>query len=805
MAPISYRNNQRNQRKLITETNFGKGMNYSNNPLLDGQARVMVNLIQRDYGDTLRPRGAWVNNFEPIDVGPGMLYPYVHHTGTALVTNTDSDDVALMRYALVVDNYNYLYATLANSIVLIEEPETPEDIVLGKPGIEYKVSTHVPVVDGATKVRHRRFLTDPFIHGHRLDDHTPEGMHASISGNTYLMTDLGLARLDLFVTNAGAYTHKVELVEALEPSPMEAVNYGYNMLLSAPYTFSNASGPVFKPKGIIPYEPGTTNILLNARAGQPIEFVLYYDYVSGVNYKVQWEIQDINRQGDPNVIQKATSSSSYSNGSKVSIEIAPEFKQFTVIARVYVATDMVNPIREVVLASYNLADDKTKRQELNNYDLSKSRGICTWQNQMVYWGAQGMEMSVMISDINDPTYVPFPNNNIDFNERVLKCFPHQENLMVATESGFYLVGFDDTNTGFVKKLVQGGLNLREEDTLAMFSMRNMVYFKSQNYYFMIVPNTKSLTGELQLAPVSTPVNGLLDDFKNQAYDIIRNVYPLNALLSAASDTLDNVELSDYHCTADGNRIRNIYKFKFTVGAVDTYVDLQLLYDTIFRTWTVELLQSNASRITAFDTLATTYAQFVNVYDTGLTKMVQLIDIDELQAADTFALTSTRVVDNIQYLDTGKRALDPEMKKRFRHIVFEINNLDGVDLEFNHQFMLDDETRTDLFTYAIEQELDPLATNYGQIYVVKDYEMPETLSGELNLVYQDPVDPTKLYGITALNSWLLSASAFPDKTVQKVFLEVSGKGYYPRFKLLTQTPQRYELNHISWAYRDMGAR
>jgi len=805
----SYKNYQRNQRKIVTETTFNKGMAYTDNPLLDGQVRLLVNYIQKDFGDTLRPRGAWVQAEGPVQLSTAMGAPYIHHIGAGLVTNTVTNAVTLMRYALVVNRDELEYAHIPGCRVIVEEEIPQHEWVSGTQPTRFHVSEFIgDVVDGPLRIRQTEPAKITYIHDLYLGNQTPDGLAATINGNTYVLTEQGLARLDLYVDHVGNYTHEFNLVVANTPTPMQAVNYGYNMLLDSPYHFENETGLIFQPLGIIPYDPVTEEIMLKAQVGQDVRFRLYYKYNEAESYNVQWEIQDINQQGAPTVLAHLTNSADYASGADIYVDASPQFKQFSIICRVYLTTDNVNPIREVVLASYRLSDDKTSDQDSMTYDLMTAKGICEWSSQMVYWGVTGAEMSIFLSNSGDPTYVPFPNNNIDFNERVFKCFPYKEQLFVICEHTLYLVDFNEDFSGYTKKAIQNNLEIREEDAYAAVPMRNMVYFKAGDYYFMVVPNPKNILGELQMAPVTTPITQFLDDFKNQVYRILADVYPLTDFIKTGKDTLLNaMRLADYYVCADGNRIRTTYKILFDVPDHPVWVDFQLVYDTIFRTWHIEVRQTNNHRMQIFHPLATNYAQFLNLYNDGQVAYLQRLSIDELQAEDNFVITpdTVRQLDNVQMLDTGKRALDPEMKKRFRHVVFEINNLSHEDLEFNHLFMIDDETRSDLFVYEIEHETDPDASNYGQIYVVRNFEAPEVLAGEVSLVYVDEREPDKLYGITKLNSWVLSSSAFPDRTVQKVYVDVSGKGYYPRFKLITQNSKRFELNHVSWSYRDMGAR
>jgi hypothetical protein len=124
----------------------------------------------------------------------------------------------------------------------------------------------------------------------------------------------------------------------------------------------------------------------------------------------------------------------------------------------------------------------------------------------------------------------------------------------------------------------------------------------------------------------------------------------------------------------------------------------------------------------------------------------------------------------------------------RQIILEFNNLTDTPIKFNHQLYIDDEPREDIYSYAVEHNTDPMSPDFGRVFVSRSY-----------------VEPNVLDSVTSLGIWTLSSSQFPNQTIVKAHLDVSGKGFYPRFRLVTRNSSMYELNGISWVYRDMNAR
>lgn len=784
----SYKTYKRNQRKLINEGVFTGGMQYTDNPLEPGVSKLMVNMIQKDFGERVRPRGGWHSLIPTISLGNNLGELYIHHTGTTFVEDTVTNETFLRRYALILSIPEAgSHGSLTNSKVLIEEPlDVTDPSYYTAPGTLILSN----LKEGATvyNIKHdnHEYLTK--MHEMPVESPSPTGIHGSVEGNTYLLTPAGLGRLHIYRTD-GVFTHEVKLVTPLEVTPMQAVNYGYNMLQPNPFGFDNKLGPTFRPQGILPYDDNTGFIKMQAKVGEPIRFKLIYEYAQDQEYKVQWEVQDIYKRDGVNVVQAKDKSPVYKNGEDIFVDFVSPFKQFSVIATVYAADDLVNPLRTVLLASYHLADDiNNTKMDQKNFDLMTAAGITVWKNQIVYYGVQGAELSIFISDVNDPTYVPYPNHTVIFNEKVLKAFPYMESLIVVTENTMFQVDFQ-LEDGYTYKPVQANMQLRDYDITSMYGVRNMVCFKSKNYYYMVVPNVKNDKGELQIAPISNNITILLDNFGASVRKILSEVYTLKHLFNAPDSEI-KLSLHDYKSYTDGNRLRHVYKIKLSVYEREYFLDFHLIYDTVFRTWTVEVLETTRRPLHVFQSIATGYAQCLGLYNVGAETFVQWVGVDENDPEDKFYLDEARprTVLNFQMFDTGKRNLEGSKKKRIRHIILEFNNLAKEDVEFNHIVYIDDDPRTDLFEYQVVHDTDPMSPNYGQIFVEREY-----------------VDPTKVYGTTKLDTWSLGNSQFPEQTVLKVHLDVSGKGYYPRLRIVTRTSKLYELNLISWAYREMNAR
>jgi hypothetical protein len=151
--------------------------------------------------------------------------------------------------------------------------------------------------------------------------------------------------------------------------------------------------------------------------------------------------------------------------------------------------------------------------------------------------------------------------------------------------------------------------------------------------------------------------------------------------------------------------------------------------------------------------------------------------------------------NYQFLDTGYRKHNPEYKKRYRECQFRLNNVSQKQQHFYTAFLIDGDRRRSFMKYNLQHNIDPEDPEYGLITMVPEW-----------------VDPTIVPGVTVLgketsdvNAWQLDVSTFPDRSLWKVRIPVSGKGYAPRLQLLSKSEQAYELLSITWVARMLNSR
>ena len=466
------------------------------------------------------------------------------------------------------------------------------------------------------------------------------------------------------------------------------------------------------------------------------------------------------------------------------------------------------------------------------FDLGQCTGMCEWGQRLVLWGVPEALNTIFISDVNNPTFFPYPNNVDIFTDPIIAVHNYGDELLVLTTSALYRLTWDSEGTGWTHKLVQQNLHITAEDTYMSCVIKNMFFFKSGEYYYMMVPkaNSTSVRGEVAIAPISKPIADLLDNFHEEIYGLVK-------VMTDQYNLADFTEqLVNYFSYVDNTKVvvNYVYDLNWTIGETESFSDskylyVQLIYDTDARAWSMRIFEaahmlyaSHADAIQqdrfiditpAFDgtVLALQYYKFINQAD----------DTMQYITEDGTAVAVNRLIKNYQYLDTGNREINTEMKKRFREFQFKIKNSTATNLGFYTSFLVDGSLRKDLQRYSPRFLLDEssgesiivvektLETNTDYISFVPAYvttRIERVLVPERMLQDSGELTPTILADTEAdPDRWVLDQSAFPGRTLWKIRMPVSGKGFSPRAILLSTNEAQYEILGHSWVYRTMNGR
>ena len=157
------------------------------------------------------------------------------------------------------------------------------------------------------------------------------------------------------------------------------------------------------------------------------------------------------------------------------------------------------------------------------YKLATAKGMLEWKNRLVLWGVEDAETVLFTSDVNNPAYFPYPNNIDILDEPIVHCMLYGDDLLAFTNTKLYRLTIGETGGIGTHSLIQKNLNIAAKDIPMFCLVKNMVFFKSGNYYYMLVPKSSSITGETTIAPVSNSIYPFLDNFSKEV-DKLFSIY-----------------------------------------------------------------------------------------------------------------------------------------------------------------------------------------------------------------------------------------------------------------------------------------
>lgn len=765
----AFKTYQRTGRNLVTEQLFNAGMQYTDTPLQNGACKLLVNYNISTDGTQLTPRAGFHRTHTLMD---SSLEGYrIHHSGYMQGLDTDfTEDFTF--------NYTLLYKDGAPPLLLYED-----DLY------------EVHLLDNVEYIRIPQGDTGVLVHGIPYAA-TPEyPVYTVLNGRPILPINNGLGILECTRTmGVTAFTIRAVVPENITPA--EAVEMGYNMLLEEPYSYTGealaTSTPDFIIKGILAKHPETGEVLLSGRKNQPVLFEAIYDYraASTTEYIVRWVTTDLD-----NGTKSYSSYTIFSfDGVQRLTQIIPaSYEKLSVAVEVYEQPEAESPLGDPVdtsiLGAYTFTKENEQPMDPLNYPLAEARNMCTWKQRIVLWDLPLGKNILFVSRIDVANYFPYPHGAHVFDEDIIKCVPYLDNLLVFTQTKLYKLSWLPEGVGYKVNVVQENLILNQFDRNTVLTVQNMVFFKSGNYYYLVVPKSASNeVGVLQMAPISSAITNMLDNMAPVVSDTFKYLY--------GTDLKGPYTLVGYHNYLDTGTVRCVYKFK---TQDDKYLDYILNYSTVLRTWTVYVMESTANKVLVKVPSVTEQTVYITLDGTSLIRIAAEVNTVE----DTFLTETT--YNNLQLIDTGYRDHGIALKKRYREVQFIINNTSDKSLQFGTQFQLDESTRKQLYNYAVTQVGDYLIVQpvYNDPALVGGAALLDD-SNELYLEDTEYTTPSEDVPLLT-NNWQLDVSSLNKPRVLKIRVKVSGKGYAPRFILVSLNVVPYTLLGYNWVYRTMNAR
>ena len=839
MALYAYKDTsfKRGHRVQNIEETFAKGMSYTSAPLAEGYNRVLVNLDMQDSGNSVTPR-------------LGLRADSYMYNGWPRIGSDEDNNLFEIVDAHAFDDRKLLstiwYTGRNNEDEIFGKYVTAGTIycdTFDYPG--YGKQDHADTLNGSrlTHTAHLMSNRGARIHGIELLDKinvgsptVPETINTlstrvvgtwAYNNNYYFYDDLGRCCVYSYypedeteyneILDSTVYIHhkndpKLDTFTPKTLTAKEAVTYGYNMLLANPYQFANtAGGNVLEFTGLLPYVNG--ELCMTPVQNQDIHFVATGIIPLNKQYKFVAEWSSMNNTSWNTIKEWTADTGADISTLEIAFNFAPPVAEAIIRISAYpvtenVAADISDSVLAVGFSFQKTGYSNTINSDKKQYSIHKASGICYWKNRIVAWGVPEDDTILFVSDVNDPTYFPYPNNIETFTSAIQYCTPFGDDLLVFTADALYIMALADDGASWTCKCLQRNLSIAAWDIHLVQTVKNMLFFKSGNYYYMVVPKSGSLTGELTIADVSKPMRGFFDNFKTSVLEVLNNTYMPEVEYT-------DFDLAHYYNYLSKDSVHNVYML--IVPGVhkthDTYVNLDVIYDTVNRTWRVYTYGSSA-RLVPHNTSSTQDTMFVSKFQfgvdnkhTGVQHLAWSVEREDLylqnndsRLAEDTNIDATEnnkqsIIGNRQLIDTGYREHASNFKKRYRELQFTINNISLNALQFYVAFLIDGALRKSWYGYEIVQDTDPTSLTYGVISVHR------VLQPSISNTSGTLVTPST----TVLDDWILGMSAFPDNGYWKCRTTVSGKGYVPRMLINSPNAKIFELLNISWVYRTLYSR
>lgn len=834
----SFKDYQRGARTQLPEENYGAGMYWTNAPLTEGFSHTLVNYDYKDQGASLIPRMG-LRAFEVA------VFPLAYTT-----TGNPPEYTATMH---IVDGKHCAEADkIYGQLILADNNETDNDSDTGL--LHGKGYLYTVLPEGDTlEVQHPPALAEiPFreIHSeplHSADGHLffkkpnkaeihkvpisntqyfPRHIGTFGFGNRYfcfrreMQDDALVPELIQSVFKEEGY-YGVEVINPKELTPKEAVMWGYNMLSTTPYNFSNtnAAGTI-QLLGTLPYD-ASGQLIMSPVVNQTVHLECFYAAPSPSTHRFVWEWKEPGASGWLK-LKEAT----LDTGAKTKATCVFSAPTTSAMIRVSAYQGTATDPDQVLTIGLNFnkgSYGSTANITPKNYSLHTCIGMTYWHNQLVVYGPKEDRTMLFVSEVNDPGYFPFPAKADHFDEPIIHAMPLLDNLLVFTTTALHILTLNADGLSWGKQTLQKNLDIKEWDLHLIRTVKNMVFFKSGNFYYMVVPSSKG-DGSLTIAPITKYMEGFFNEFLIGVEQTVVQTYT----------NPEDLQLVHYYNFLDFEDMHNVYVFQTESGR---FINLAALYNIVNRSWRLYLFESehivlpymqDATTRGVYMTLTPVVQRYLSDGEqvTRTVPGVQFLKYNALENADFYipqnfkyqpALGETpdasddpyalhaavKTYNNYQVMDTGYREQNSDKRKRYREIQFKLNNTSQRTLRFQSEFYIDGELRRGMYRYIVQHNIDPDSPDYGLIYIERVLLDPSIVPEVL-----PPVAPGATIlggGMEDDGTWELDMSLFPEVTFWKVRIPVSGKGYTPRFVLVSKNEMAYELLNHSWIFRQMYSR
>lgn len=346
-----------------------------------------------------------------------------------------------------------------------------------------------------------------------------------------------------------SYGHFEVIPKALTPS--EAALWGYNMLSNTPYTFECINTPGTQTASLtgvlLKSIKDTNKVLLKPVINTPGVLEVYYQsdrsyFNESTLAQLQLTIEYKNPADDwrdLKIYSKVQTSEILASGTPLQVDFtgADETTLIRVTLRdlatkietpneTFTATEETFLVVDQIITTLSYTKDTTKVEPSPEiYDLGSATGITYWKGRLVLWGVLNAENMLFLSEPNEPEYFAYPNGADIFEENIVHVITYSDALIVFTSTKLWRVDLNADGLSWNKTLLQQNLRIVDQDIPYITILKNMLFFKSDKQFYMLVPSRSSTVGELTIAPISKAIKEFLENPFAAIRDIVHTIYP----------------------------------------------------------------------------------------------------------------------------------------------------------------------------------------------------------------------------------------------------------------------------------------
>lgn len=642
-----------------------------------------------------------------------------------------------------------------------------------------------------------------------------------------------LAKLVLVDKPEGTVIRR-KLIEPQKLNPLEAYSSGYNILLSNPYEFVNEQGGALAGLGIIPYDPTSPaesrTTLLAPKIGQSVLLRAYYQYAS-TGDTIKYKVESIDNTDDSEwkLLQD------FGDGVKAGTNIEYEYliqAASSIVRFTLRKGDDATTEDTIMIPVYANTNETYAKYENQTYDLTTGTGMINWQGCVGVYGVAKAKDTIFFSDIENPSYFPFPYNIIQFDNEILAVHNYLDYLLVVTVDSIWLVTGGTTISTSSQKRILANIHIPEIDAINLVVLKDQIFFKTDSQFYVLKPNqyTSDAT-DLKNYVNSTAIANFTQTFTNSVVELLNKVYVLTwqRLTAEARKQIrfEDFKVYDTHSIVKDSEVHYIYKIKpiLTGGIELDYLNVHLVYNTLTRSWRMYLVAIGDDAVHYNPVLyrnkqSGIFCEFFPRNKEDGTSTIHVVKQTREHVSDNITdgdWNLTNEYNNYPYLDTGNVSLDDTFTKRFREVQFNLYNMEQETIRFFSDFKLDGRERIHATSYELQHITDVNDPDYGVIYVtpVENTNVDAQTASDVNserygVIVMAPIAHTNvdLQGSTVTtedDGWSIDLSKFPELSMTTVRFTLQGRGRRGSLQLLNTSLKRYELSNMNWVYRTMSAR